>query len=249
MKDIGSNIRQLRAARSITQDELAEKLFVTRQTVSNYETGKSRPDVDMLVRIAEVLDTDIHQIIYGPEPKVRDTQRIRLIIGTSLTVALGLAWFLLYPHAWRLFTNTYRGGFFYLVFLVLRPVLMLSLGWTVSQVTAMALKKQPLRHPVSDHIRRLLVILLVLWLILSLWCIGAIALNDYLYDAGIRGEWVEVENNGIPSPAWRMLQPPIPHWLDWLYGHFLFRLGAEYYLGFLIPGFLLWMSGFPKVKT
>ena len=46
MRDIGKNIRDLRTRKDMTQDELAEKLFVTRQTVSNYETGKSRPDVD-----------------------------------------------------------------------------------------------------------------------------------------------------------------------------------------------------------
>jgi len=41
MRDIGKNIRDLRSKRNMTQDELAEKLFVTRQTVSNYETGVS----------------------------------------------------------------------------------------------------------------------------------------------------------------------------------------------------------------
>ena len=55
MRDIGKNIRQLRTAKNLTQDELAEKLFVTRQTVSNYETGKSRPDVEMLVKISDIL--------------------------------------------------------------------------------------------------------------------------------------------------------------------------------------------------
>ncbi|HIR10446.1 MAG TPA: helix-turn-helix transcriptional regulator, partial [Candidatus Avoscillospira stercoripullorum] len=38
MRDIGKNIRTLRIRRGLTQDELAEALFVTRQTVSNYET-------------------------------------------------------------------------------------------------------------------------------------------------------------------------------------------------------------------
>ena len=37
MRDIGKNIRQLRTEKNMTQDELARKLFVTRQTVSNYE--------------------------------------------------------------------------------------------------------------------------------------------------------------------------------------------------------------------
>ena len=65
MRDIAKNIRTLRTAKNLTQDELAEKLFVSRQTVSNYETGRSRPDVEMLAKIAEVLDTDANTVIYG----------------------------------------------------------------------------------------------------------------------------------------------------------------------------------------
>ena len=53
MRDIGKNIKDLRIRAKLTQEELAEKLFVTRQTVSNYENGKSRPDVDMIVKIGQ----------------------------------------------------------------------------------------------------------------------------------------------------------------------------------------------------
>ena len=60
MRNISKNIKDLRIRSGLTQDGLAEKLFVTRQTVSNYETGKSRPDIDMLMQIAEVLGTDIN---------------------------------------------------------------------------------------------------------------------------------------------------------------------------------------------
>ena len=41
MRDIGKNIRTLRERKGMTQEELAQALFVTRQTVSNYETGLS----------------------------------------------------------------------------------------------------------------------------------------------------------------------------------------------------------------
>ena len=58
MRDIGKNIRQLRIQKNMTQDDLAEKLFVTRQTISNYETGRSRPDVEMLAKIATPSFTD-----------------------------------------------------------------------------------------------------------------------------------------------------------------------------------------------
>ena len=65
MRDIGKNIKALRTAKGMTQEDLAA-LFVTRQTVSNYENGRSRPDLDMLLNIAQVLDTDATAILYGP---------------------------------------------------------------------------------------------------------------------------------------------------------------------------------------
>lgn len=56
MRDIGKNIRDLRQQKHLTQEELAERLFVTRQTVSNYENGRTRPDVDQILRLAEIFD-------------------------------------------------------------------------------------------------------------------------------------------------------------------------------------------------
>ena len=92
MRDIGKNIRSLREAKNLTQDQLAEKLYVTRQTVSNYETGRSRPDIDMLMKMAEVLDTDIHILLYGPQfdPDLRK-KRLRFLFGAALL----LLWLLL----------------------------------------------------------------------------------------------------------------------------------------------------------
>ena len=42
---IGSNIKKLRVARGLTQDQLAERLSVTRQTVSSWERAASRPSL------------------------------------------------------------------------------------------------------------------------------------------------------------------------------------------------------------
>lgn len=90
MRDIGKNIKQLRIEQDMTQDQMAEKLFVTRQTVSNYENGKSRPDVDMLIQIAQVLDTDVNALIYGPPITVsRKTQKKLVIVSLILSAALG----------------------------------------------------------------------------------------------------------------------------------------------------------------
>ena len=65
MSKVGKNIRKQRVQQGMSQEALAEKLHVSRQTISNYETGKSYPDIDMLVNIAEVLQVEIQVLIYG----------------------------------------------------------------------------------------------------------------------------------------------------------------------------------------
>ena len=96
MRDIGKNIKLLRQRQNMTQDELAEALFVTRQTVSNYETGRSRPDVEMLLKVAEVLDVDANTLLYGPEiPQSRKEAYIKTASCLGLTVFFGVGLLLL----------------------------------------------------------------------------------------------------------------------------------------------------------
>lgn len=65
MSTVSRNLKKLRKERNMTQDELAEKISVTRQTISNWETGKSQPDLELLVLLGEKLGTDAHELIYG----------------------------------------------------------------------------------------------------------------------------------------------------------------------------------------
>ena len=90
MRDVGKNIKQIRLSKNMTQDSLADALYVTRQTVSNYENGRSRPDLDMLVRIAEIFDTDVNTLIYGPPvPESKKAAYKRLAISVFLLLLTG----------------------------------------------------------------------------------------------------------------------------------------------------------------
>lgn len=60
---LGENIKALRKRKGLTQEELAIRLRVVRQTVSKWEKGLSVPDAEMLQRLAEVLDTDVAQLL------------------------------------------------------------------------------------------------------------------------------------------------------------------------------------------
>lgn len=75
---LNENIRAIRKSKGLSQDELAIKLNVVRQTVSKWENGLSVPDSDMLISISEVLETPV-SVLLGeavPEAKADDLKAI-----------------------------------------------------------------------------------------------------------------------------------------------------------------------------
>ena len=63
---LNENIKALRKTKGLTQDELAIRLNVVRQTVSKWEKGLSVPDAEMLQRIAEVFEVNVSQLLGSP---------------------------------------------------------------------------------------------------------------------------------------------------------------------------------------
>lgn len=64
-KKIGAFLKVLRKERGLTQEQLAERLFVSGRTVSRWETGTNMPDLSILIQIAEFYDLDIKEILDG----------------------------------------------------------------------------------------------------------------------------------------------------------------------------------------
>ena len=91
---IGSNIRKLRTAAGLTQDRLSERLFVTQQTVSNWERGTSRPDLDQLEAIAGALGTDVTALLYGERPLRPPVSRKRIAVPLLLLGGAAVLWVL-----------------------------------------------------------------------------------------------------------------------------------------------------------
>lgn len=57
------NLQALRKAKGLSQEELAERIHVVRQTVSKWEKGLSVPDADLLIRLAGALDTSVSALL------------------------------------------------------------------------------------------------------------------------------------------------------------------------------------------
>ncbi|MDO4261350.1 MAG: helix-turn-helix transcriptional regulator [Eubacteriales bacterium] len=134
MAGVGSNIRTFRKKRNMTQDELAQRLFVSRQTVSNYETGKSNPDIDMLVRIAGELEADVNELIFGPAQKPgRKKELHRLAVQSTFFLMLLLAASWLRPVIDQWTTDTFDIGPLALYLTLTPPLLSLAVGWIAVQ--------------------------------------------------------------------------------------------------------------------
>jgi len=63
--NLGAQIKKYRVECSLSQDELAEKLFVTRQSISNWENDKTYPDIKSLVLMSEVFSVSLDELVKG----------------------------------------------------------------------------------------------------------------------------------------------------------------------------------------
>lgn len=82
------NLKKIRKDKGYTQEILAVKLNVVRQTVSKWEKGLSLPDVDMLSKIANVLETDVNILLDGQITTTDQSEIVKQLakINEQLTI-------------------------------------------------------------------------------------------------------------------------------------------------------------------
>lgn len=91
---LGEQLKQLRLEKGYTQEELANKLFVTRQTISNWETEKGQPDIENIVLLAQTFDISIDELMTGKRLIISEKNAIgkkhfiALIIWSIVLLAL-----------------------------------------------------------------------------------------------------------------------------------------------------------------
>lgn len=88
--DINKNIKKLRTEKKLTQEELAQKINVTRQAVSNWENAKTQPDLEMLISIADALEVDFEALLYGKKYIKADgnTENTKKLSGIKIVLSV-----------------------------------------------------------------------------------------------------------------------------------------------------------------
>lgn len=71
--EFSSKLYELRKTKGLSQEELANKLNVSRQTVSKWELGDSTPDMEKLTAISDLFEISLDELVLGKVPTSRDT--------------------------------------------------------------------------------------------------------------------------------------------------------------------------------
>lgn len=98
MTEFAGQLKELRQERNLTQQQLADALHVTRQSVSNWERGANLPDIETIVQIAETCHVSLDVLIMGEDggsemkdKLVRDGSDARRAHTNLVATAIGAA--------------------------------------------------------------------------------------------------------------------------------------------------------------
>lgn len=72
--EVGQRIKACRNEQNMTQDFVAEQLGVTRQTISNWENGRSYPDIERVIRLSELYHLSLDELLKGDQNMVEHLQ-------------------------------------------------------------------------------------------------------------------------------------------------------------------------------
>lgn len=125
MIKISKNLKKFRKLSNLTQEQLAERMNLTRQAISNWENDKSQPDIDSIARLAEIFGITVEEMIYGSLKKVgvdendenkRNVMKVVLSVFGGLFVAAGAI--IIFVSFWEDFPDFIKSAFAFLPFVI-----------------------------------------------------------------------------------------------------------------------------------
>lgn len=94
--DFGEQFKKIRANRELTQEQMASKLNVSRQAISNWENNRNLPDLEMVVKISMTFNISLDQLIIGgndmnnmTEKLVKDGSETRRTKMNLIAISIG----------------------------------------------------------------------------------------------------------------------------------------------------------------
>ena len=100
--ELGNKIKYYRGEKEFSQEELAERVYVSRQTISNWENNKSYPDINSIVLLSEVFEISIDNLIKGDVEQMKkeiNAEEVKKLnfYATMMAILMLVATILLMP--------------------------------------------------------------------------------------------------------------------------------------------------------
>ena len=86
--EIGKKLRQARLEAKLTQEQAAERLFVSRQTISNWENEKSYPDIASVVKLSDLYSISLDELLKGDAKMLEHLEENTDVVNSSRKLIL-----------------------------------------------------------------------------------------------------------------------------------------------------------------
>ena len=86
--EIGNKIHQLRKISGMTQEQLSEKLNVSRQTISKWESGNTSPDLESIVKISKIFHVSLDDLLTEGDAKVTEKNNEKITLEDLMKINL-----------------------------------------------------------------------------------------------------------------------------------------------------------------
>lgn len=87
--EVGERLKVRRNELHLTQDQVAESLGITRQTMSSWENGRSYPDIERVIRLSELYALSLDELLKGDQKMVRHLQE-NTVVNHFLKLFIGM---------------------------------------------------------------------------------------------------------------------------------------------------------------
>lgn len=97
--EFSTQLKKLRTEKKLSQDALAEQLFISRQSISKYETGESTPDLENLIKIADIFEVSLDELVLAKKADKIVERVIERERSNSMNIweFLDKKWWLIFP--------------------------------------------------------------------------------------------------------------------------------------------------------
>jgi transcriptional regulator with XRE-family HTH domain len=101
--EIGKKLKETRLKCNMTQEQVSEMLYVSRQTISNWENEKSYPDIISIIKLSDLYSISLDELLKGDEKMIEHLEEstnivesnTRLIVAIAINIVLLLVLFII----------------------------------------------------------------------------------------------------------------------------------------------------------